>query len=165
MESCVYLVVEMWQFKSQNFNFSLSLCSLQKHMYLENSNPSLGEVILKFPSNRSNSTINDIHCLIRYRIFLVELPLTFSPGKYEIWAKEITVTVFKGRVTIHKAIFKYKNHPRIISIKRVRHQVSNFNFSCIDENTVLKEIRGLSTTKASQDNDLPVKILKENADY
>ena len=58
-----------------------------------------------------------------------------------------------------KAVF-----PSIISIRRFRHQVSNFNFSCIDKNTVLKEIRGLSTTKASQDNGLPVKILKENAD-
>ena len=29
----------------------------------------------------------------------------------------------------------------------------------------LKEIRCLSTTKASQDTDLPVKILKENTDY
>ena len=65
----------------------------------------------------------------------------------------------------HKAVFKYKNHSSIISIRRFRHQVSNFNFSCIDKNTILKEIRGLSTTKASQDNDLPVKILKENADY
>ena len=138
MESCVYLVFKMRQFQSQNFNFSLSLYSFQKHIYLENSNPCLREVILKFPSNRSNSTTNDIHCLIRYRILLVELPLTFSPGEYEIWAKEITATVFKGRVTIHKAVFKYKNHPSIISIKRFRHQVSNFNFSCIDENTVLK---------------------------
>ena len=66
-------------------------------------------------------------------------------------------------INIHptlKAVF-----PSIISIRRFRRQVSNFNFSCIDKNTVLKEIRGLSTTKASQDNDLPVKILKENADY
>ena len=63
-----------------------------------------------------------------------------------------------------KAVFKYKNHPSIISIRRFRHQVSNFNFSCIDKNTVLKEIRGLSTIKASQDSDLPGKILKENAD-
>ena len=29
----------------------------------------------------------------------------------------------------------------------------------------IKEIRGLSTTKTSEDNNLPVKILKENADY
>ena len=64
-----------------------------------------------------------------------------------------------------KAVFKYKNHPSIISIRRFCHQISNFNFSCIDKNTVLKEIRGLSSTKASQDIDLTVNILKENADY
>ena len=64
-----------------------------------------------------------------------------------------------------KAFLKDKIYPSIISIRRFRHQVSNFNFFSIDKNTVLKEIRGLSTTKASQDNNLPVKILKENADY
>ena len=49
-----------------------------------------------------------------------------------------------------KAVFKYKNHPIIISIRRFRHQVSNFDFSCIGRNTVLKETRSLSTTEASQ---------------
>ena len=49
-----------------------------------------------------------------------------------------------------KAVFKYKNHPIIISIKRFHHQVSNFDFSCIGRNTVLKETRSLSTTEASQ---------------
>ena len=51
-----------------------------------------------------------------------------------------------------KAVFKYKNHPSIISIRRFCHQVSSFNFSCINKNTVLKKTIGLSTTKASQDN-------------
>ena len=60
-----------------------------------------------------------------------------------------------------KAVFKYKNHPSIISIRHFRRQVSNFIFSCIDKNTVLKEIRGLITTKASQDTDLPGEYLKE----
>ena len=64
-----------------------------------------------------------------------------------------------------KAVFKYKNRPSIISIRRFRHQVSNFTFSYTDKNTVLKEIRDSSTTKASQDTNLSVKILKENADY
>ena len=64
-----------------------------------------------------------------------------------------------------KAVLKYKNHPSIISIRRFRYQVSNFNFSCINKNTVFKQIRGLSTAKASQDNDLHVKVLKENGDY
>ena len=43
--------------------------------------------------------------------------------------------------------------------------MSNFNFSCIGKNTVLKEIRSFGTTKASQDTDLPVNILKENAHH
>ena len=64
-----------------------------------------------------------------------------------------------------KAFFKYKNHAIIISIRCLHYQVSNVNFFCIDKNTVLKEIRGLSTTKASQDTVLPVEMLKENADY
>ena len=64
-----------------------------------------------------------------------------------------------------KAVFKYKIHPSIISIRRFRYQVSNFNFSCINKNTVFKQIRGLSTAKASQDNDLHVKVLKENGDH
>ena len=64
-----------------------------------------------------------------------------------------------------KVVCMYKNHPSIIPTRRFRHQVSNSNYSCIDKNTVLKEIRSLSTTKPSQDTDLPVKILKENADY
>ena len=54
-----------------------------------------------------------------------------------------------------KVVCMYKNHPSIISTRRFCHQVSNSNYSCIDENTVLKEIRSLSTTKPSQDTDLP----------
>ena len=60
-----------------------------------------------------------------------------------------------------EGVFKYKNHPNIISIRRFRHQVPNFNFSCIDNNAALKEIRSLSTTKASHDTGTPVNILKE----
>ena len=86
--------------------------------------------------------------------------------------KNLEIPKYKVEVDLHlkmnsrptlKAVFKYKNHPSIISIGRFRHQVSNF--CSIDKNTVLKEIRDLSTTKASQDTDLPVNILKENADY
>ena len=48
-----------------------------------------------------------------------------------------------------KAVFKYKKHPSIISIRRFYHQVSNFNFSCIDKNTVLKEIRCLKVVSTT----------------
>ena len=37
---------------------------------------------------------------------------------------------------------------------------SSFYFSQVDKNTVLKEIRKLNMSKAVQDKDIPVKILK-----
>ena len=64
-----------------------------------------------------------------------------------------------------KTILKYRNHLNAIFITRFWNQASSLNLSFIDKNTVLKAIACLSTTKASQDFDLLVKILKENADY
>ena len=64
-----------------------------------------------------------------------------------------------------KAILKYKNHPSISIIKRFSERFSRFHFSQVDKNTVLKEIMKLSLNKSVQNTDIPVKILKENADY
>ena len=64
-----------------------------------------------------------------------------------------------------KAILKYKSHPSISIIKRFSELFSSFHFSQVDKNTVLKEITKLSLNKSVQDTDIPVKILKENADY
>ena len=41
---------------------------------------------------------------------------------------------------------------------------SPFLFTGIDKEEILKEIINLDTSKASQDTDVPIKILKENAD-
>ena len=43
--------------------------------------------------------------------------------------------------------------------------VSQGFFSHADKKTVLKEIKKLNLNKAVQDSDIPVKILKENADF
>ena len=42
---------------------------------------------------------------------------------------------------------------------------SSFYFSPVDKNTFLKEIRKLKSNKAMQDTDIPVKTLKENAEF
>ena len=63
------------------------------------------------------------------------------------------------------AILKYRDHPSIITIKRFRYQTVPFHFSHIDKKTVLKIIRSLSNNKASQETDLPVRVVKENAEY
>ena len=64
---------------------------------------------------------------------------------------------------IFKAILKYKNHPSIIAIKNARNGPS-FYFCRVNVNDVCKEINRLKTRKAIQVTDIPVKILKENAD-
>ena len=63
------------------------------------------------------------------------------------------------------AVLKYRDHPSIITIKRFRYQTVPFNFSYIDKKTVLKIIRSLSKSKASQKTDMPVRVVKENAEY
>ena len=63
------------------------------------------------------------------------------------------------------AILKYRDHPSIITIKRFRCQTVPFQFLYIDKKTVLKIIRSLSNNKASQETDMPVRVVKENAEY
>ena len=64
-----------------------------------------------------------------------------------------------------QAIMKYRNHPSINTILRFSQYNSSFYFSPVDKNTVLKELKGLSGNKAVQDNDIPVKVLKENVNF
>ena len=60
---------------------------------------------------------------------------------------------------------KYRNHPSINNIRNSSQRFSSFYVSQVDTNTVLKESRRLSAKKAAQDIDIPVKVLKENAEF
>ena len=64
-----------------------------------------------------------------------------------------------------QAIMKYRNHPSINVIRHFSQRYSSFYFSQAEKNTVLKEIKRLSSKKAIHETDIPVKILKENADF
>ena len=64
-----------------------------------------------------------------------------------------------------QAISKYRNHPSINNIRNSSQRFSSFYFSQVDTNTVLKENIQLSARKAVQDTDIPVKVLKENAEF
>ena len=73
----------------------------------------------------------------------------------------------RNRLSSHPALqatLKYRNHPSINNIRNSSQRFSSFYFSQVDTNTVLKEIRGLIVKKAVQDTDIPVKVLKENAE-
>ena len=63
-----------------------------------------------------------------------------------------------------KAIAKYKNHPSIKAIEKIPKPDNLFNFSNVDKEEVFKEIIRLDASKASQDTDVPTKVIKENAD-
>ena len=65
-----------------------------------------------------------------------------------------------------KFIVKYRSHPSILKIGEVcnRKQRYLFSFSHLDKEEVLREIVSLDLAKASQDTDIPTKIIKDNAD-
>ena len=62
---------------------------------------------------------------------------------------------------------KYRNHPSINTIRQYcsAQRFPSFYFSAVDKNAVRKEIRKLSNKKATQDTDIPVKILKGNEEF
>ena len=62
-----------------------------------------------------------------------------------------------------KAIMKFRKHPSVSAITNAFNPQS-FNFSKVSVDDVLKEINKLGNRKAIQNTDIPVKILKQNAD-
>ena len=64
---------------------------------------------------------------------------------------------------IFRAILKYANHPSTIAIKDLNN-TSLFSFSNVSVADVKKEIRKLDPRKATQNTDIPVRILKQNSD-
>ena len=60
-------------------------------------------------------------------------------------------------------INKFKNHPSIKVIKSRKKEEQTLTFNYVSCEEVLTEIRKLQTTKTTQQNDIPTKILKENS--
>ena len=65
--------------------------------------------------------------------------------------------------TIFKVVRKYKNHPSITAIKNARNG-PGFYFCGVSVNDAFKAIKRLRAREATQITDIPVKVLKENAD-
>ena len=70
------------------------------------------------------------------------------------------------RDPVFKCVVKYRNHPSILAIEEVynKKQRIPFSFSKIQRDEILSDILKLETFKACLDNDIPTKIVKENAD-
>ena len=63
-----------------------------------------------------------------------------------------------------KAIFRYRNHPSIVAIKKFCKSKSHFSFKNVQKEEILKELNNLNINKATQNTDIPTKIIKENSD-
>ena len=98
----------------------------------------------------------------RFNQFFSNIVKNFHIAKYMVEDK--LHLNLKNHPTLME-ILKYRDHPSIITIKRFRHKTVPFHFLDIDKKTVLKIIRNLSNNKASQETDLPVRVVKENAEY
>ena len=63
-----------------------------------------------------------------------------------------------------KAIVRYRNHPSIVAIKKFCNSKSHFSFKNVQKEEILKELNNLNINKATQNTDVPTKIIKENSD-
>ena len=63
-----------------------------------------------------------------------------------------------------KGIMKYRAHSCIIAIKENCTSKSNFNFSLVQIVDILKEIKISQSNKATQNTDIPSKLIKDNVD-
>ena len=66
---------------------------------------------------------------------------------------------------VTNAVNKFRNHSSIIMIKNKKKNDQSFSFGPVAYDDVLKIVNTLETAKASQQSDIPTKILKQNSDY
>ena len=63
------------------------------------------------------------------------------------------------------SINKYKYHPSIVIIKSKIEPQSKFSFTPVEHEEVLRKIESVNVSKASQQSDIPTKILIKNCEY
>ena len=63
-----------------------------------------------------------------------------------------------------KDIVRYRNHPSIVAIKKFCSSKSHFSFKNVRKEETLKKLNNLNINRATQNTDIPTKIIKENSD-
>ena len=66
---------------------------------------------------------------------------------------------------VTNAVNKFRNHPSIIMIKNKKKNDQSFSFGLITYDDALKKVKTYNTAKASQQSNIPTKILKQNSGY
>ena len=62
------------------------------------------------------------------------------------------------------AIEKYKRRPSILKIKKQIRIENYFGFKHIDDKKMAEILKDLNAKKAKEENDIPIKLIKENID-
>ena len=73
-------------------------------------------------------------------------------------------SVFNITDPVEKAIKKYQKHPSISIINKMVSSVeneANFSFTCVTVDDISKEIKRLDIKKATQQSDIPTKVIKQ----
>ena len=88
-------------------------------------------------------------------------------GKY-LWRKirgcsEYDPSTDRVKNRTIRAILKYRNHPSILAIREQKKAQINFCFKEVAVEETQKEVLNLNNKKASQNSDIPTKIIKENS--
>ena len=68
-------------------------------------------------------------------------------------------------VTLRKAIEKYQDHASIKVIRESIDTTKNFSFDLINPECIIKIINNLDTSKATQQGDIPTKIIKDKRHF
>ena len=63
-----------------------------------------------------------------------------------------------------KAIEKFSHHASVLKIKEARNSSDCFSLKLVTTEDICKEIRALDSSKATQSDDLPTTIIKNNSD-
>ena len=64
-----------------------------------------------------------------------------------------------------KAIVKRRNHASILAIASEYKNRANFSFNFVSKEDVLAEIKVLDISKAIQESDIPIKIIKAKENF
>ena len=120
------------------------------------------ESIILVKSNNIES--NEFHVAKTFNEFFSNIVKNLEIPEYQC---EDNLRIRLSSNPVLHAIMKYRNHPSINTIRQYcrAQRFPSFYFSAADKNAVCKEIKKLSNKKATQDTDIPVKILKGNEEF
>ena len=63
-----------------------------------------------------------------------------------------------------KAVVKWRNHSSILTITSEHENTPKFSFNFVSKELILRKIKTLDSSKAIQENNIPVKLIKGNSD-